>query len=376
MNYRSRDYEYFLQCSQQANVLQRSNEEIDPTYEYSSEDEKESSPQRKKQRKEIWDRASSSSSDKPKVERLSAIETVLERYGELVPVYFTRQEYDHLKMCSTSLHVCMTAMVASLVRSAAQACSDFELCGLMPMAIPRHLSAVQKLNAPHLCFACALFPKERCVKHAELQTRRMVQVVQNQFIPPSDNVDALYLELQRCLIYSGIVSNLEEKVGRIRDAIYEHGPYAEGDVEHRVQCATQGLAWCILETNMLDSVTRIQYGGLSTFGSMQEVQFMVCLWNLVWRSRELARCLWICSGKTTHWGCFLHWSTLFVTQDLHRNLSLSECKATPTLCGLSQESQRYYLHYERNLPLRSYTVSTIGTLDILILWCKRMWVNA
>jgi hypothetical protein len=98
----------------------------------------------------------------------------------------------------------------------------------------------------------------------------MVQVVQNQFIPPSDNVDALYLELQRCLIYSGIVSNLEEKVGRIRDAIYEHGPYAEGDVEHRVQCATQGLAWCILETNMLDSVTRIQYGGLSTFGSMRE----------------------------------------------------------------------------------------------------------
>ncbi len=51
----------------------------------------------------------------------------------------------------------------------------------------------------------------------------MVQIVQNQFIPPANNVEALYLELHRCLIYGGIVLDLEDKVTRIRKAMRIYG---------------------------------------------------------------------------------------------------------------------------------------------------------
>ncbi len=106
--------------------------------------------------------------------------------------------------------------------------------------------------------------------NAPVQRQRIVQVVQNQFVPPSDNVEALYLELQRCLLYDGIVLDLEEKVARVREAIKQLEPYDEGNVEHRVQCVIQGLSWIILESNMLNSVTRIEYGGKATFENMQQ----------------------------------------------------------------------------------------------------------
>jgi exodeoxyribonuclease III len=261
-----RDLEDFRRFSQHAGPLLYSEEPQVPTYETDGEDEEESSPPHKRQRSE-GSQSSSSITNKG----LSKLEQLFKHkdIGDEAPVYFSRQDYDHLKSCSVFLHICMTAMVAKLVRSATEACVTMELCGLMPMAIPRNLSSIQRLNVPHLCFACALFPKERCVKHAPIQKQRMVQVVQNQFMPPRDNVEALYLEHNRCLLYGGIVEDLENNVGRVRESMKQLTMLDEFEVEHRVQCAIQGLSWCIFEINALNSVTRIQYGGVATFENMR-----------------------------------------------------------------------------------------------------------
>jgi hypothetical protein len=98
----------------------------------------------------------------------------------------------------------LKAAIARRVRETAKCVNQIDICGTMPLNVPRHWPGMQSLNAPDLCYACAIFGKEKCLKHGEFQEHRHVYIVQNQrnnvkafYLEQRNNVKAFYLEHER-----------------------------------------------------------------------------------------------------------------------------------------------------------------------------------